>query len=260
MICSGNFLSSSKAFFAVMMIITLPTNSAGQDWRSILGVERTQLIESVSRVVFPGCPMRWDGKVRIMPASGIWKPILFPGLAAISEHGGQLILTGIEFPDDAKEAVRLVKSFSDVSTGFSVTRLLVMRVNNAGRVLEHRTGVLDTDSIATECRSVAIDRIRSGSAWPLLRVRYRSWHRSEKWVGGLEWNATIASDGMTVLEHVPLALWRKRSDGTEVSDALGLKRLDNGTVELHGVSTGRTMSYRCAVTCNIPARVVLESF
>lgn len=252
--------NSVELFAAVALGVVLPRSAAGQDWRTILGPERARLIESVGRVAFPDHSIRWDGRVRIVSGSEVSKAVLFPGLAAIPYAAGQIVVSGVELPDDAKEAVRRVKSFENLPAGYAVTRLVVLRIDEKGNVLEHRSGVLDANSVATECRAVALNGTQPGTTWPLLRVRYRSWHSSGNWVGAVDWNTSVESDGMTIVERIPAGFWRRNKDGHEASDVLVLKRLPEDEIEILGASTGRALRYRCGRLCSVPASVVLESF
>lgn len=221
-----------------------------QDWRAELGSERAQAVELIVRVVSPGARIGWEREVTLTSPGDRRKALRLPGFLQIPAATGHLLVSAVEYPDDAKEAVKRLKAFEPVPAATAPSLIVLAKVSPGNTLRESRTMVLDPDAAVSECRSIQIADQSADDDWPRLHVTYRSWHSSLNMIGSIDWVALVDAASHRVVARMPNAFWRKSRDGSETGDMLSGTAVPGG-VELAGVRT----SFRRILQCGTPCRV-----
>jgi len=240
-------------------ILLLPSSgAAAQDWRLELGAERVRAIELIVQIVSPEGTLGWEGDVVLRLPHGGRKLLRLPGFVQLPNTTGQLIVTAVEYPEDASDALKRLRVFDTVAALTAPTRVVLAKVSTDGRVQRSQNMLLDAAAIISECRSIQLAGQRHADEWPQLRVSYRSWHSDTDVIGSVDWVALVDAELQRVIARTPTAFWRKTRDGIETADLLRGTELPTG-IELHGVRTDFRRTVQCAAPCRIEPMAVLRS-
>jgi hypothetical protein len=227
-----------------------------QDWRAELGSERAQGIELIVRVASPGAQIGWEREVTLTSADGRRRALRLPGFLRVTASTGDLLISAVEYPDDAREAVKRLKAFA-VPMGTAPSLLVVAKVSRENSLRQSRTMLLHPDATATECRSIQIADRLTEESWPRLLVTYRSWHSNGSIIGSIDWEALVDVESQQTIARMPSAFWRKASNGSETGDLLRGTAISGG-IELAGVRTAFRRNLQCGTPCRVDSMAVLR--
>jgi hypothetical protein len=227
-----------------------------QDWRAELGGDRARAIEHIVSVASPGSRIGWDGEVAVEFPGGRRKALRLPGFMQLPDSVGHLLISAVEYPEDAKEAVRLLKASVPVPAGTVQSLIVLARLTRANSVAGSRTVALDPDAVVSECRSIRIADQSADNGWPRLHVTYRSWYSYPDMIGSVDWVALV-DETQRIVGRTPSAFWRKSRDGSETGDILRGTATAEG-VELEGARTQFRRILQCATPCRVEPRAVLD--
>jgi hypothetical protein len=250
-------MRNSVKFCTTSAVMLLMGTAFPQDWRAELGSERAEAVELIIRVVSPGARIGWERQVTLTFPGDLRKALRLPGFLQIPGATGHLLVSAVEYPDDAKEAVNRLKAFEPVRAATAPSLIVLVKVSPGSSVRESRTMVLDPEAAASECRSIQIADQSTDDGWPRLLVTYRSWHSSLNMIGSIDWVALVDAASHRLVARMPNAFWRKSRDGSETGDMLRGVAVPGG-VELAGVRTSFRRTFKCGTPCTVEPTAILS--
>ncbi len=250
-------ISSSRAAALCAVLAASWVEAQGPDRRAQFGLVAAHAVEGALAGLFPGAALQWRDRVLLTRPDTPAEEIFLPGFLQRPISGGFLFATGLELEGPKKDAMKKVESLEVVPTGSAPTRLLLFRTNSSGDLLAERTGTLDTTAAVTQGLDLQILNTPANHTWPMLRIRYRSFHLHDTGSAAIEWTALVNGDSMSMVERVPTRVVVRPREGSPISEVLLPTRINPELIEIRGVTRGKTLRLPCATPCLVDAGAVL---
>jgi hypothetical protein len=201
--------------------------------------------------------IRWDDRVWLVRPAGEAREVRWPGFSQVPLSNGFLFATCVEMVAERQEAIRRAEQFQATETGGAGAELAVFKTDSAGHLTDSRRGLLLAVPTVTQCIDSQPVTISADGRWPMVRVRYASFHVGSDWTGGIEWSVVIDSDSMSTTESIPIRVWKKTKSGRAFREVLRVNKRDDG-MDVRGLNGGKTIRIACGTPCLVSSEAILR--